>query len=138
MFLHKTLPVWHPGLTEDLYSKIESFQKRAIKIILGTSYTTYDEGFTRLELTTLESRRHIITVNFGHKCLSSDYHRHFLPPFKENPLILPNTRLNACRAPNTHLDLCPQMLMMRYKNSFVSYFVLHFNNWFNFVVRFIP
>ena len=92
------------------------------------SYTTYDEGVARLELTTLESQHHFLTMNFGHKCLSSDYHLHLLPTFKENPPILPNTRLNACRSPNTQLDLCPQMLTMRYKNSFIPYFVLHFNN----------
>jgi len=85
-----------------------------------------------------DSRRHFLTMNFGHKCLSSDYHRRLLPPFKENPPILPNTRLNARRAPNTQLDLCPQMLTMRYKNSFVPYFVSQFNNWFNFVIMFIP
>ena len=126
--LEYACPVWHPELTKSQCSKIESIQKRAIKIILGTSYTTYDEGLARLELTTLESRRHFLTMNFGHKCLSSDYHRRLLPPFKENPPILPNTRLNARRAPNTQLDLCPQMLTMRYKNSFVPYFVSHFNN----------
>ena len=120
--------VSHPGLTKSQCSKIESIQKRAIKIILGTSYTTYDEGLARLELTTLESRRHFLTMDFGHKCLSSDYHRRLLLPFKENHTILPNTRLNARRAPNTQLDLCPQMLTTRYKNSFVPYFVSHFNN----------
>ena len=136
--LEYVCPVWHPGLTESQCSKIESIQKRAIKIILGTSYTTYDEDLARLELTTLESRRHFLTMNFRHKCLSSDYHRRLLPPFKENRPILPNKRLNARRAPNTQLDLCPQMLTMRYKNSFVPYFVSHFNNWFNFVTMFIP
>ena len=127
-YLEYACPVWHPGLTNAQCSKIESIQKRAIKIILGTSYTTYDEGLARLELTTLESRRHFLTMNFGHKCLSSDYHRRLLPPFKENPPLLPNTRLNARRAPNTQLDLFPQMLTMRYKNSFVPYFFSHFNN----------
>ena len=115
-FLECACPVWHPGLTTSQCSKIESIQKRAIKSILGTSYTTYNEGLARLELTTLESQRHFLTMNFGHKCLSSDYHRRFLPPFKEYPLILPNARLSACRAPNTQLDLCPQLLTMRYKN----------------------
>ena len=47
---------------------------------------------------------------------------------QRKPPILPNTRLNARRAPNTQLDLCPQMLTMRYRNSFVPYFVSHFNN----------
>ena len=54
-FLEYACPVWHPGLTKSLCSKIESIQKRAIKIVLGTSYTTYNEGLARLELTTLES-----------------------------------------------------------------------------------
>jgi hypothetical protein len=130
--LEYACPVWHPGLTKDQCSKIESIQKRAVKIILGTAYTTYNEGLARLELITLESRRHILTMNFGLKCLNSDYHRRFLPPFKENPPTLPNTRRNALRAPNTQLDLYPQMLTMRYKNSFVPYFVSYFNNWYNF------
>ena len=100
-YLEYACPVWHPGLATSQCSKIESIQKRAVKITLGTSYTTYDEGLARLELTTLESQRRFLTMNFGHKCLSSNYHRRFLPPLKENPPILPNTRLSACRAPNT-------------------------------------
>ena len=44
--------VWHPCLTSTQCSKIESILSRAIKIILMTSYTTYDEGFARLDLTT--------------------------------------------------------------------------------------
>ena len=46
------------------------------------SYTIYDEDLARLELTKLESRRYILIMNFGHKCLSSDYHRRLLPSFK--------------------------------------------------------
>ena len=41
-------PVWHPWLTSAQSSKIERIKKKAIKIIMGTSYTTYDEGLARL------------------------------------------------------------------------------------------
>ena len=99
-FLEYACPVWHPGSTKDQCSNVENIQKRAIKIILRTSYTKYDEILARLELSTLESRRHILTMNF------------------ENPPLLPNTRLNAHRDPNTQLDLRPQMLIMRYKTIF--------------------
>ena len=106
--LEYACPVCHHGLTNAQCSKIESIQKRAIKIILGTSYTTYNEGLARLELTTLESQCHILTTNFGHKCLSSDYHKHLLPLFKANPPILPNTRLVLVELQIPNLSCVPK------------------------------
>ena len=83
--LEYALPVWYPGLTNVQCSKIERIQKRAIKIVLGISYTSYNEGLARLELATLESQYHILTMNFGTSALVLTIINIFFPPSKKIP-----------------------------------------------------
>ncbi|KAI8512044.1 hypothetical protein Bbelb_111440 [Branchiostoma belcheri] len=78
--LEYAAPVWHSGLTTELSNKIEKIQRRAVRIIMGTKYTSYTEGCSYLGLPTLQSRRLLLTVNFANSLRQSEQFRHFLPP----------------------------------------------------------
>ena len=49
--LEYAVAVWHPGLTEELSSSLESIQKRAIKVMLP--HMSYDNWLSELKLTQL-------------------------------------------------------------------------------------
>ncbi|KAI8500437.1 hypothetical protein Bbelb_220030 [Branchiostoma belcheri] len=80
--LEYAAPVWHSGLTTELSNKIEKIQRRAVRIIMGTKYTSYTEGCSYLGLPTLQSRRLLLTVNFANSLRQSEQFRHFLPPVR--------------------------------------------------------
>ena len=83
--------IWTPGLFKYQQRRLESVQKRAIKIALGPSFTTYDqalEAHNLLPLAINEAHPDLpnstnysqILRKFGEKILSHPKHRHFLPP----------------------------------------------------------
>ena len=72
-------PVWHPGLTTKLSSRIEGVQRRALRVILGVHYTSYANACARLNLPTLGSRREGLTLNFAKSLEQSKLYRHLLP-----------------------------------------------------------
>ena len=41
------VPVWHPGLTQQQHDAHERIQKRACRIIIGLSYTSYQDKGVR-------------------------------------------------------------------------------------------
>ncbi|KAI8517737.1 hypothetical protein Bbelb_037540 [Branchiostoma belcheri] len=110
--LEYAAPVWHSGLTTELSNKIEKIQRRAVRIIMGTKYTSYTEGCSYLGLPTLQSRRLLLTVNFANSLRQSEQFRHFLPPVTERQLCeilkaLPQTKTTGYdNIDNTLLRLC--------------------------------
>ena len=46
-------PVWHGGLTVKQSSSLESVQKRALRIILGNQFSSYDDALNICNLTSL-------------------------------------------------------------------------------------
>ncbi|XP_050710401.1 uncharacterized protein LOC126995155 [Eriocheir sinensis] len=71
-------PAWSPCLTTTQLGRLERVQKRAVKIILGTSYTTYDIAFATLHLTTLAAQYTTSLEQFGLKLLNNSCHRDLL------------------------------------------------------------
>ncbi|KAI8482839.1 hypothetical protein Bbelb_393740 [Branchiostoma belcheri] len=55
-------PVWHSGLSNSLGNKIEKVQRRAVRIIMGASFTSYSTACAQLGLPTLYARRHELTA----------------------------------------------------------------------------
>ena len=101
-------PAWTPNLTITQIRKIENVQKRAIKIILGTSYIDYDNALSTLGLTTMTDTFQQNLRLFGSKLLDNPRHRHMLPPAAPRPQ----------RATRTHNTLVPiRARTDRYKNS---------------------
>ena len=55
-------PVWNGALTKQQITHIERVQKRALKIILGSNYTTYDDVLANCNLQSLNDRRKSLCV----------------------------------------------------------------------------
>ena len=85
-------PLWHHQLTRNHNSEIERIQKRALRIILGTTYTTYTEALQRTDLPSLESRRELICRTFSQKLQQNTRLRDLLPSPRKNNYGIRSTR----------------------------------------------
>lgn len=72
-------PVWHGSLTDEQSKKLESIQKRACRIILGTRYSSYTEALDLTGLQTLSNRRLQLCTNFAVHCTQSDRYANWFP-----------------------------------------------------------
>ena len=59
-------PVFNGALTKKQESQLETIQKRACKIMLGTSYSTYAEALVMCNIGTLLERRKKLCIDFAH------------------------------------------------------------------------
>jgi len=78
--LEYACPVWHPGITSAQSRAIENVQKRACRMILGSTYVSYDMALDQLSLPSLCNRRHELCTKFGTSLLSSSSFSKWLPP----------------------------------------------------------
>ena len=80
-------PLWHSSLTDIEREKLEKLQKRALGLILGTTYIdnkryytfgnkhlNYDEALEKTGLVTLDKRREILTGKFAIQSFKSKRH----------------------------------------------------------------
>ena len=65
-------PVWHPGLTANNRAAIESIQKRATRIVLGSDYTDYPNALQFLDMESAYERRNHLCNQFAVTCQKSD------------------------------------------------------------------
>ena len=77
--------VWHSTLTVEQSTNIENVQKLCMKIILGSSYNSYDDSLTRMGLERLSKRRETGCLKFGLKSLLHPVHSQLFPV---NPTVL--------------------------------------------------
>ena len=101
-------PAWSSSLSITQKRRLECIQKRAIKIILGPSYTNYDDALFTLQLVTLADLHQQALSQFGQKLLVNPRHRHLLPPDAPQPR-------RAVRAFNKLVPI--RARTERYKNS---------------------
>ena len=73
-------PAWSSSLNTTQRLQMERVQKRACRIILGASYTSYDQALCTLNIPTLAQRYQDILQQFGRKLLQNPRHRNMLPP----------------------------------------------------------
>ena len=86
-------PVWNGGLTKEQVNQLERVQKRALKIILGPNYESYDTAMNLLGLSSLADRRKDLCVKFAEKLISNERLSYLIPPCKKiRNLRNPNTR----------------------------------------------
>ena len=79
------VPVWHPGLTLEQKSDIESIQKVAFRIIMQDSYISYQLACATLGAESLDDRLTRICQKFAVKNVKS-----------ENPMLtIPLNKLNT-------------------------------------------
>ena len=85
----KGFGVLHSGLTKEQSTKIEMVQKKALVIILGSRYQSYESALVELDIERLDTRRENLCYKFALKCSKSHRHRSMFPP---NPHMRPNMR----------------------------------------------
>ena len=67
------VPAWHSSLTGADTIDIERVQKSALQVILGKSYTTYNQALMDLNLVTLQERRILLCEKFSKKSRTRGY-----------------------------------------------------------------
>ena len=83
------VPLWGFSLTQKLSAKIESIQRTAVSIILGTkTQTDYYCNLAILSLEALEERRKLIIENFAKNIIKNPYHKNMF-------LQAPNTKTRS-------------------------------------------
>ena len=90
--LEYAAPVWHGGITRNQNDKLERIQKRALRIIFGDQYTTYDETLQLISLSTLEERRKTLCTTFIKKTMdTTSQFEQFIPAWPANRRTLRST-----------------------------------------------
>ena len=111
-------PVFHSSLTSDQSRQIESIQKKALAIILGNEYESYETALTKLSLERLDLRRTNLCYSFALKCSKSVRHSAMFP--------LNNMSIHNTRHPKRYLE--PSCNTSRYFNSSIPYMARLLNN----------
>ena len=104
--------VWHSSLTQEDNLKLERIQKIAVRVIMGTRYTTYDEGLNKLKLDTLHERRRKICLKFAKNSLKLEQFSKLLPVTNNE---------HSMRKRNGNKFVTNQHLTERYKMSTIPY-----------------
>ena len=73
---------WHTSISRAQSEQMELIQKRACRIILGQSYTSYRAALEKLGLVSLYERRDQLLVRFGQGLQASAKHSQMLPKTK--------------------------------------------------------
>ena len=124
-------PLWHSGLSNCDSKKLERLQKRAVGLILGTTYVNYERCYKVkgenvsyetalkfLEIPKLAERRESLTLTFAIDTLKSEIHKGF---FEEKDNVRPNARFK----PIVQEETCRTD---RLKNSAIPYMSKLLNN----------
>ena len=126
------VPLWHSGLLESDTNKLETLQKKAIGLILGTIYIdhkryykvngkagSYEEALTHLDLQTLAERRESLTGKFALETFKNERHNGF---FEEKLNVRTNSRQNpiiqeqTCKTERHRKSAIPYMSRMLNKD----------------------
>ena len=77
--------IFHSGLTKNQSREIENIQKKALKIILGKIYSSYEEACTLLSCEPLSDRRDSLCLTFIRRAVKKGQHNNiFIPASKCN------------------------------------------------------
>lgn len=117
LILPKFKFTWSPCLTATQLTRLEKMQKGAVRIILGTSYTTYDTVLATLHVSKLAAQYIASLRKFGSKLLNNPHHHDLLPP----NTLAPNGALNSYKF--VRVGACTD----RYKHSAIPTLVRLFN-----------
>ena len=124
-------PLWHSSLLEYDKRKLENLQKKALGLILGTTYidyrryykingqpVSYELALKSCDLTPLAERRENLTIKFALDTYNNPSHKDF---FERLPDSRPNTR----SSPKVHV---PTGSTNRYTNSAIPVFTRIINS----------
>ena len=76
--------VWHSSLTKKNIRALERVQKAAVRVMLGTRYTNYQEGLKILRIDNLNTRRDKLCLKFAKNSLNNEKVRSMFPKKKNN------------------------------------------------------
>ena len=107
-------PVWHGSISIQQTQQIERIQKRACRIILGSTYTSYTDALSTTGLHTLQERRLHLCTQFAKKCTTSEKYTEWFPL---------NDRSHSMRLRNTRTYQVPKFRTERYGNSSIPYLI---------------
>ena len=71
--LEMAVPVWHSSITKQQTAEIESVQKVAMKILLGSRYKDYKSACDLLRTESLQNRRIKLCHKYAMKNLKSEH-----------------------------------------------------------------
>ena len=86
--LESSCAVFHSMLTIEDSDDIERIQKITLKIVLGSSYESYDSACNQLEIEPLKIRRHTLSLNFALRLLDSPQHQNFFHYTEKRDIFL--------------------------------------------------
>ena len=99
--------VFHSGLTRNQSWSIERIQKRALKLILGNHYSSYEEACTLMSAEPLSDRRESLCITFMERAVKGGLH---------TDIFIPTTGSNMTRS-NNHMIKEYTCNTKRYYNS---------------------
>ena len=70
---------WHSSLTQAQTDDIERVQRTSLKVILGQSYSHYEDALETCGLESLSKRRETRCLSFGLKSLKHPRHKSMFP-----------------------------------------------------------
>ena len=111
-------PVWHGNMSTKHTQQIERIQKRALRIILGSTYTSYAEALSSTGLQTLEERRQHLCSQFANKCTTSEKYSGWFPL---------NNRTHSMSLRHTRTYKVPKSRTLRYGNSAIPHLTKFLN-----------
>ena len=95
-------PVFSSMLIESEKSDIERIQKIVLKVILGDNYSSYEQACTSMNITTLEQRRHDLSLKFALSWLESPQHKHLF--IQRKSLYYKLRNMKSFEVPLCHSD----------------------------------
>ena len=105
-------PVWHVSINVHQTQQIERILRKACRIILGSTYTSYTDALALTGLQTLEERQLHLRIQFAKKCTTS---KKYVWRF---PLNNSSHRMCLC---NTRTYQAHKLRTDRYGNSSITY-----------------
>ena len=71
--------VWHSSLSSENRQDLERVQRNALRIILGSKFTDYENALIVTGLESLDRRREYLCLNFAKGCLKHEQMKEMFP-----------------------------------------------------------
>ena len=106
--LELSVPAWQGSVTLTEKNDLERVQKCAVRIILGSNYSSYSEALMLLSLESLESRRMKLCLNFALKAEKHPkYCSWFVPYMKKQDIRAVPPKYNMARTNHARYERSP-------------------------------
>ena len=102
-------PVWNGAITENQKLRLERIQRRALRIIFGRDYSTYNNVLLQCNLQSLDDRRQSLCVSFIEKNMrNTNQFQQYLPPANNTRTLrrgnkIPELRCKTKRMQNSSI-----------------------------------